>query len=260
MMSQLYTELFLKIWTAIKFKKSLFLGCLVKSRRKDTFIGHIAGRWLDSLASIQDCLSLYWQKAGSSAVFHRPREVEPNGRILTLLDPRWPGKASPLGSSWWPFLIARASSTYIHWTSGQMVNKENFVEILRQFDKRFLSQKPELFHAGQRHWHLDHAPICNSIMVTDYLAEMNMKTVSHSSYRPGLTPCGLWLDTKVKENVGDSFFQNNQQIEGGWDVGSWIPSLLRTSMDPPWSGAGVLRSVKRSQRILLWRRLHLWKW
>ena len=44
------------------------------------------------------------------------------------------------------------------------------VEVLREFRKRFRRRKrPALFKSGQWHFHLDNAPVHNSILVTDYL-------------------------------------------------------------------------------------------
>ena len=39
---------------------------------------------------------------------------------------------------------------YMHWVpSGQAVNKEYYVEVLREFRKRFLGKWPAFFKSGQ---------------------------------------------------------------------------------------------------------------
>ena len=53
--------------------------------------------------------------------------------------------------------------------TGQTVNQEYYVEVLREFRKRFLGMRPALFKSGQWHFHQDNAPVHNSILVTDYL-------------------------------------------------------------------------------------------
>ena len=58
-----------------------------------------------------------------------------------------------------------------HWT----VNKEYYVEVLREFRKRFSRKRPALFKSGQWHFHRDNAPVHNSILVTDYLSKMGIK-------------------------------------------------------------------------------------
>ena len=67
---------------------------------------------------------------------------------------------------------------YMHWIpTGQTVNKEYYVEVLREFRKRFRRKRPALFKSGQWHFHQDNAPVHNSILVTDYLTKMGTKTV-----------------------------------------------------------------------------------
>ena len=41
-------------------------------------------------------------------------------------------------------------------------------------------------------------PVHNSILVTDYLTKMGIKTVPHPPYSPDLAPCNFWLFPKVR--------------------------------------------------------------
>ena len=50
--------------------------------------------------------------------------------------------------------------------------------------------------SGQWHFHSDNAPVHNSILVTDYLTKMSIKTVPHRPYSPGLASCDFWLFPK----------------------------------------------------------------
>ena len=77
----------------------------------------------------------------------------------------------------------------MHWVpTGQTINKEYYVEVLREFRKRFRRKRPALFKSGQWHFHL----------VTDYLTKMGIKTVPHSPYSTDLPPCDFWLFPKLK--------------------------------------------------------------
>ena len=88
---------------------------------------------------------------------------------------------------------------YMHWVpTGQIVNKEYYVEVLREFRKRFSRKRPALFKSGQWHFHQDNAPIQNSIVVTDYLTKMSIKTVPQPPNSPDLTPCDFWLFLKLR--------------------------------------------------------------
>ena len=76
----------------------------------------------------------------------------------------------------------------MHWVpTGQTINKEYYVEVLREFRKRFLGKRLALFNSGQWHFHQDNAPVHNSILVTDYLSKTGIKTVPQPPYSP------LWL-------------------------------------------------------------------
>ena len=58
------------------------------------------------------------------------------------------------------------SMIYMHWIpTEQTVNKEYYVEVLREFRKRFHRKRPALFKSGQWHFHQDNAPVHNSILV-----------------------------------------------------------------------------------------------
>ena len=88
---------------------------------------------------------------------------------------------------------------YMHWVpTGQTVNKEYYVEVLREFRKRFRRKRPALFKSAQWHFHQDNSPAHNSILVTDYLTKMGIKTVPHPLYSPDLAPCDFWLFPKLR--------------------------------------------------------------
>ena len=71
------------------------------------------------------------------------------------------------------------------------------VEVLREFRKRFHRKRPALFKSGQCHFHQDNTPVHNSILVTDYLSKMGIKTVPHPPYSPDLAPCDFCLFPKL---------------------------------------------------------------
>ena len=88
---------------------------------------------------------------------------------------------------------------YMHWVpTGQTVNTAYYVEGLREFRKRFRRKRPALFKLGQWHFHPDNAPVHNSILFTDYLTKMVIKTVPHPPYSPDLAPCDFCLFPKLR--------------------------------------------------------------
>ena len=65
------------------------------------------------------------------------------------------------------------------------------------FRKRFRRKKPVLFKSGQWHFHQDNAPIHNSILVTDYLTKIGIKTVPQPPYIPDVAPSDFCLFPKL---------------------------------------------------------------
>ena len=45
---------------------------------------------------------------------------------------------------------------------------------------------------------MDNTPVHNSILVTDYLTKMGIKTVPHPPYSSELAPCDFWLFPKIR--------------------------------------------------------------
>ena len=70
--------------------------------------------------------------------------------------------------------------------------------MLREFRKRFRWKRLALFKLGQWHFHQDNTPVYNSILVTDYLTKMGIKTVPHPPYSPDLAPCDFCLFPKPR--------------------------------------------------------------
>ena len=86
---------------------------------------------------------------------------------------------------------------YMHWVpTGQTANKEYYVEVLREFMKRFRRKRPALLKSGQWHFHQDNAPVHKSIFVPDYLTKIGIKTLPHLLS----TPC-IWLFPKLKQTL-----------------------------------------------------------
>ena len=100
-------------------------------------------------------------------------------------------------------------------------------------------KRPALLKSGQWHFQQDNAPVHNSILVTDYLSKMGIKTVPHPPYSPDLL---LW---------------NNWGDERGCDEGHWHAHTKGL----PWSlpeVVGMVQQVHCSRRRLLQRGLEFY--
>ena len=82
---------------------------------------------------------------------------------------------------------------------GQRVRvRVTMLRLLCEFRKRFRRNRPAILKSGQWHFHQDNAPVHNSILVTDYLTKMGIKTAPQPLYSPDLAPCEFYLFPKLK--------------------------------------------------------------
>ena len=84
---------------------------------------------------------------------------------------------------------------------------------MKVFRKRFLGKRPALFKSGQCHFHQDNAPVHISILVTDYLTKMGIKTSPHPAYSPELAPCDLLLFFKHKEKLRACHYETIDEMK-----------------------------------------------
>ena len=82
---------------------------------------------------------------------------------------------------------------------GQRVRvRVTMLRFLMEFRKRFRQKRSALFKSGQWYFLQDNVPIHHSILVTDYLTKMGIKTVPQPPYSPDLAPCDFWLFPKLR--------------------------------------------------------------
>ena len=70
----------------------------------------------------------------------------------------------------------------------ELIGQTVRVRVTMEFRKRFLGKRPALFKLCHWHFHQDNTPVYNSILVTDYLTKMGIKTVPHPPYSPDVGP------------------------------------------------------------------------
>ena len=103
---------------------------------------------------------------------------------------------------------------HIHWVpTEQTFNKEYYVEVLWEFNKRFRRKRSALLKSGQWHFHQDNAPVHNSTLVTDYLTKMGINTVPQPPFSPDLAPCDFWLFPKLKEKLRGCRYETTKEMK-----------------------------------------------
>ena len=130
----------------------------------------------------------------------------------------------------------------------QTVNREYYVEVLREFRKRFNRKRQALFESGQWHFHKDNAPVHNSILDTDYLTKMEIKRVSQPPYCPDLGPYDICLFPKLRGWRYETIEEMKEAVMKVIDKGlRWgLPEVL-----------GTVQQVHCSWRRLLRRGLEI---
>ena len=108
----------------------------------------------------------------------------------------------------------------MHWVpTRQTFNEEYYVVVSTEFRGRFRRKMPALLKSGQWHFHRDNASVHNSILVTDYLTKMGIKTVPHPPYSLKLALCDFWVFPKLKEKLRDCRYETIEEMKD--DDGHW---------------------------------------
>ena len=119
-------------------------------------------------------------KAGSTAMTKRPRDRVPRGSMLALPDPRWSDKGNSPTKIWWSLFFLQQwhhlHALGYNWTDSQ---RGILCWGFKGVQEEIPSEEASTFKSAQWHFHQDNAPVYNSILVTDYMTKMGIKTVSH---------------------------------------------------------------------------------
>ena len=147
---ELYTQLFARNWRCRRFAPGLSQGCSEKIRKKDSReMVELINSDLAVLDALVTCdeswiycydpeikrQSSQWKHAGSPTP-KKARQRKSTNKLLMI-----------------PFFHT-TGMIYMHWVpTGQTVNKEYYVEVLREFRKRLRRKRLALFTSGQWHFH-----------------------------------------------------------------------------------------------------------
>ena len=205
-----YTQLFTRNWRCGRFAQSLSQGCTEKIRKKDIVM--TAGRCSNS--SIQIPLLDALVTCDESWIYCYDQETEFPVEACWLTQTQECQTEQIHPQTFDDPFFDSTGMIYMHWVpTGQTVNKEYYVEVLREFRKRFHQKRPALFISAQWHFHQDNAPVHKSILVTDYLTKKMIKTVPHPPYSPDLAPCDFWLFHKLKKKLRGCRYETIEEMK-----------------------------------------------
>ena len=69
-----------------------------------------------------------------------------------------------------------------------------------------------MFKSGQLYFHQDNAPVHNSILLTDYLTKMGIKTVPQPPYSPDLAACYFCLFPKLRGSCFETIEEMKEAV------------------------------------------------
>ena len=123
--------------------------------------------------AIKFCFKLGKMPCDESWIYYYDPETKRQRSQWKHAGSPWPKKAKQRKSTHQllmiPFFFDSLGMIYMHWVpTGPTVNKKYYVEVLREFRKRFHRKRPALFKPSQWQFHQDNTLVHNSILVTDY--------------------------------------------------------------------------------------------
>ena len=102
---------------------------------------------------------------------------------------------------------------YEYAPSGQTINKEFYVDVLRRLREDIRRKRPKLWVSGQWMIHHDGAPAHKSQLVQEFLAKHQITQIPHPPYSPDLAPCDFFLFPKLKRTLKGHRFDDIKTIK-----------------------------------------------
>ncbi|GFT44632.1 histone-lysine N-methyltransferase SETMAR [Trichonephila clavipes] len=100
---------------------------------------------------------------------------------------------------------------YAH--TGQKINKEYYVEVLKRLRNAIRRKRPQLRESGDWLLHHDNAPAHTSNLVQQYLSKHSIAQLRQPPYSPDIAPCDFWLFPRLKMPLKGHRFDNKQTVE-----------------------------------------------
>ena len=96
--------------------------------------------------------------------------------------------------------------------SGQKVNQQYYIEVLRKLRERVRRKRTELW---RNVWilHQDYAPAHNALSAKEFLANKNITVLEHPPYSPDLAPCDFCLFPKIKTVLKGTHFMPVEDVK-----------------------------------------------
>ena len=97
--------------------------------------------------------------------------------------------------------------------TGQTVNKEYYLSVMRHLREAIRLKRPELWRNNSWFLHHDNAPSHTALVLREYLAKNSTNIVPQPPYLPDLAPCDFWLFSKLKRPLRGHRFDSIEEIK-----------------------------------------------
>ena len=97
--------------------------------------------------------------------------------------------------------------------TGQTVNKEYYLSVMRRLREAIRLKRPDLWSMGNWFLHHDNAPAHTALIVREHFAKNSTNIVPQPPYSPDLAPCDFWLFSKLKRPLRGHRFESIDEIK-----------------------------------------------
>lgn len=97
--------------------------------------------------------------------------------------------------------------------TGQTVNKEFYLTVLRRLRESIRLKRPQLWQNKSWILHDDNAPCHRAAIINEYKAKHNINTIDQPPYSPDLAPCDFFLFPKLKLPLRGTRFDSIDDIK-----------------------------------------------
>lgn len=97
--------------------------------------------------------------------------------------------------------------------TGQTVNKEYYLQVMRRLREAVRKKRPELWINNSWILHHDNAPSHTAFIIRDFLIKHQTKTIPQAPYSPDMSPCDFFLFPRLKSSLRGHRFESVEEIQ-----------------------------------------------
>ena len=97
--------------------------------------------------------------------------------------------------------------------TGQTVNKEYYLSVMRRLREAIRKKRKNLWEDNSWFLHHDNAPAHTALIIRDHFAKNSTHIVPQPPYSPDLAPCDFWLFSKLKRPLRGHRFESIEEIQ-----------------------------------------------